>query len=65
MTTKCARCDDTGWVCETHDDRPWRDCDCGAPRMPCPDCNASAGPHDPPRMPPGFTVTLDDKGPRN
>jgi hypothetical protein len=23
-----------------------------------------AGPRDPPKMPPGFVVTLDDKGPR-
>jgi hypothetical protein len=31
---KCARCCDTYWVCETHDDRPWdgeHACGCGAP----------------------------------
>jgi hypothetical protein len=69
----CARCDDTFWVCERHDDRPSdcctpehpRACTCGAPRMPCPDCNARSDPRDPPKMPPGFTVTVDDKGPRN
>jgi len=22
LTTKCTICDDTGWVCETHPDRP-------------------------------------------
>jgi hypothetical protein len=33
--------------------------------MPCPDCNPSAGPHDVPKMPPGFMVTIDNKGPRN
>ena len=65
----CARCDNARWVCETHDDVPWgassRACQCGAPGMPCPDCNPSAGPREPPKMPPGFVVTLDDKGPRN
>ena len=29
--------------------------------MPCPDCNSD----DPLKMPPGFAVTVDDKGPRN
>jgi hypothetical protein len=68
MTPKCARCDNTRWICEAHDDLPWdcgsspRACKCGAPGMPCPDCNASTGPHDPPELPPGFTVTVDDKG---
>src|SRR5262245_9650551 len=67
MLTSCERCDRTGLVCEVHDDRPWdsgaseRPCKCRAPGMPCPDCNAA----DPPKMPPGFAVTVDDKGPRN
>jgi hypothetical protein len=61
MMTKCERCDDTRCVCEAHDTVPWRDCECGAPGMPCPDCNAS----DPPGPFPGFRVTVDDKGPRN
>jgi hypothetical protein len=71
MTTKCARCDDTWWVCEAYPDLPWdsirssRACKCGAPGMPCPDCSQSAGPGDPPKMPPGFIVTVDGKGPRN
>jgi hypothetical protein len=37
MTTKCARCDDTLWVCEAHNDLPWdraspHACQCGACR---------------------------------
>src|SRR5690242_20962853 len=51
---KCIRCDGTRWVCEAHDDQPWGisadACTCGAPGMPCPDCNAG----EPPRPPPGF-----------
>jgi hypothetical protein len=33
--------------------------------MPCPDCNPCGGPDEPPKMPPGFIVTIDDKGLRN
>jgi hypothetical protein len=71
MIRGCTRCDDAYWVCEEHNNVPWergpslRACNCGAPGMPCPDCNRSAGPHDPPKMPPGFMVTVDGKGPRN
>jgi hypothetical protein len=67
MTSKCVRCDDTFWVCEEHPRLPSdfgpspRACRCGAPGKPCPDCNRS----DPPKLPPGFMVTIDDKGPRN
>jgi hypothetical protein len=64
---KCARCRDTGWVCEDHDDRPWGRngpgaCDCGA-GAPCPNCNVPA-PGTRPRLPPGFRVdvsVVDDK----
>jgi hypothetical protein len=61
---KCARCQDTYWVCETHDDRPWDGeyaCDCGAAGMPCPNCNPSDRDH-PPRLPAGFrrVESLDD-----
>src|SRR4051812_46098576 len=67
MTLKCERCDDTFWVCEAHDDRPSdcctpdhpRACTCGAPGMPCPDCNARDNPRDQPKMPPGFTIDAD------
>jgi hypothetical protein len=54
----CARCRDTYWVCEAHDDRPWdgeHACGCGAAGMPCPACNPSDRDH-PPRPPAGFTV---------
>jgi hypothetical protein len=64
----CELCDDTGWVCEDHGDRPVKAdskrsdaCDCPA-AMPCPDCNAG----DPPRPPPGMRVAIDRKhGPRH
>jgi len=53
MIYKCARCEDLGWVCENHDDKPWRDgpggCECGA-GAPCPACNlsnADNAPRDP------------------
>lgn len=46
----CKRCDDLGWVCENHTERPWRDggsdredaSDCGA-GAPCPECNSEPG----------------------
>ena len=50
LEMRCERCDDTGWTCEAHDDRPWDSglsehaCRCGAPAIPCPSCNQS----DPP-----------------
>lgn len=39
----CEKCNDTGWVCENHPDKPWEtgednDCDCGGAGMPC-ECN--------------------------
>jgi hypothetical protein len=67
----CSRCDDTGWVCENHPDRPWVDsrraCSCGGAGVPCPDCNPDSGRIDrPPRLPPGLRVAIDRKhGPRN
>jgi ATP-dependent Clp protease adapter protein ClpS len=44
----CSCCAATGWVCEEHPDRAWKDCDCRGTGMPCPICNASAGADDPP-----------------
>jgi hypothetical protein len=49
----CARCQDVGWVCEEHSDRPWSEkteggCQCGA-RLPCPDCNPAADAAHPPQ----------------
>lgn len=54
----CGVCQDELWVCERHPDRAWNEklvggCECGA-GSPCKACNASDGPDDPPRMPPGF-----------
>jgi hypothetical protein len=62
---KCARCQDTYWVCETHDDRPWngeKACGCGGAGMPCPFCNVSNA-DNPPRLPAGFQrdESLDDE----
>jgi hypothetical protein len=56
----CWQCDGSGWVCESHPERPWegeRACGCGAAGMPCTICNPSDG-LTPPRMPAGF---VDDK----
>ena len=51
---KCTRCEDIGWVCENHDDKPWHvgrgGCMCGA-GAPCPACNNA---DNPPRDPSGF-----------
>jgi hypothetical protein len=44
----CTRCANTGWVCEDHADRAWKDCDCGGAGMPCLSCNKNTGPEDPP-----------------
>lgn len=45
----CQICDDGGWVCERHPDRPFkgtsittRSCTCGGAGMPCRDCNAES-----------------------
>lgn len=45
MAAACPNCDNTGWVCEAHRDRPWggisraaNACECG-PGEPCPVCN--------------------------
>ena len=61
MIFSCNSCEDTGWVCEAHQNRPWNSgaarspCICGAPGMPCSRCNAE----EPPRTPPGFRVAVD------
>jgi hypothetical protein len=56
VSMTCLLCDDTGWVCEAHQDQPWEGphaCQCGAAGAPCPACNSS-GQDEPPRMPKGF-----------
>ena len=63
-TMTCVNCDDLGWVCENHPDRPWdgaRACTCGGAGAPCPACNA-AGEGEVPRMPKGFQVEVDKDG---
>jgi|SRR5262249_16527638 len=54
MIRGCKRCEDTGWICKAHPERPWdggaakNPCKCGAPGMPCPLCNPYGRPDDPP-----------------
>jgi hypothetical protein len=62
----CSAYDGIGWVCEAHSHRPmngpWeRACTCGMPGMACPVCNTEELLR---HLPPGTTVTLDAKGPR-
>jgi hypothetical protein len=67
---RCPICDNTGWVCENHPDRPWRGtsqradaCNCGA-GMPC-ECNPWGGIDEPPAKSPIAHVTVDKDAPRN
>lgn len=62
--SECTVCEGAGWVCETHNERPWGGvsdspfaCDCG-PGIPCAACNLPSE-NNPPRMAPGFRVMLD------
>lgn len=48
---RCKICQDTGWVCEAHPEKPWtgtRSCGCGAPGMPCPRCSPEVAWDKPP-----------------
>jgi hypothetical protein len=45
----CNICDDKGWVCENHPDKPWDGtsdredaCSCGGAGMPCVQCRPEA-----------------------
>jgi hypothetical protein len=61
---KCSLCEDSGWVCESHPEKPWdgeHACRCGGAGMPCPNCNP-ADERTAPRPPKGFRVVLDKKG---
>jgi hypothetical protein len=61
---RCLLCEDCGWVCEAHPDRPWEGehaCRCGGAGAPCPHCNASED-GTAPRMPKGFKTEFDKKG---
>ena len=62
--TECSNCDNTGWVCEGHSDRPYEEfsartdaCGCG-PGVPCEECNPCDR-YNPPRLPPGFKEIID------
>ena len=60
----CTRCEGSGWVCESHPDKPWEGtsaCPCGAAGMPCPACNA---PEEGAalRLPEGFKTEFDKDG---
>jgi hypothetical protein len=60
---KCAVCEDCGWVCEAHPDRPFdgeRACTCGGAGTPCSSCNASIADTGP-RFPKGFRVEFDNE----
>jgi hypothetical protein len=66
----CLVCDNTGWVCENHPDRPWRRngqradaCDRGA-GMPC-ECNPCGGIDESPMLSPIAHRTFDKNGPRH
>jgi hypothetical protein len=60
----CTCCQDCGWVCEDHPDKPWEGehaCACGGAGAPCPTCNApTEGAML--RMPKGFKTVLDKDG---
>jgi hypothetical protein len=59
----CETCDDIGWVCESHPDRPWEGpcaCLCGAAGAPC---NFPTD-GEPPRMPAGFGTGVNKERPR-
>lgn len=64
---KCERCNDCGWVCENHRDKPWDGegrCKCGGAGDPCPNCNP-ADAHNPPRDLSGFKIITDKDGSRH
>jgi hypothetical protein len=44
----CDRCRSERWICEAHQDQPWPHGDCPGPGEPCPLCNVSEPPDDPP-----------------
>ncbi|MDR6820317.1 hypothetical protein J2X76_005514 [Neorhizobium sp. 2083] len=48
---QCKQCDDTGWVCERHLNKPWsgkRGCGCGGAGLPCQNCTDDDGWDQPP-----------------
>jgi hypothetical protein len=68
---RCLICDDTGWVCEVHPDRPsgctpsaLRACKCREPGMPC-ECNPAGGIDEPPKIPPMVRVSVNAHDPQH
>ena len=64
LVMKCSLCEDCGWVCENHPEKPWEGehaCTCGGAGAPCPECNRGND-EDAPRMPSGFRTVFDLKG---
>lgn len=64
----CTACNDTGWVCEEHHDKPMDHDGCRGAGMPCRVCNGPGD--DPDRVPDttriGLKPTIDRKhGPRH
>src|SRR5262249_33759713 len=58
----CFQCEDCGWVCESHPERPWEGshaCGCGGAGMPCPICNPSDEGADPAELPGEQPIVFD------
>jgi len=47
----CPRCQDTGWICEQHPDKPFGHDRCMGPGDPCSACNSAGCEASPPRYP--------------
>jgi hypothetical protein len=60
--TACPRCEDIGWVCEDHPERPWKDRAPAAAAVPArPACNVpEQGAAQ--RMPEGFRIVFHTDG---
>jgi hypothetical protein len=60
---KCLLCEDCGWVCENHPDRPFEGehaCTCSGAGAPCSNCNPTSE-SNAPRRPDGFKTDADKK----
>jgi hypothetical protein len=67
MIMNCLLCEDCGWVCKNHPERPWEGvhaCTWGSAGMPCPACNPVHEGSEP-RLPDGFKTATDKKGRRH
>jgi hypothetical protein len=69
----CAFCDNTGWMCEDHPEKPWGGfsrrsdaCHCGGAGMPCPYCNPADEDNPPDMSRTGLKTDIDkDTGRRH